>query len=413
MELKINLRGFDPKHIYKRNSTNCFYDSFRQMLVPLTNHNLLIYRMEMYAYKIMGVPKECLYASQSVRKYGINSTMVMDIVIHEKRDEELKPVAIIECRPLGKRLEETMTVQIEENAKKMGVNYIIVTNGTEAFSFISRPDRISYWRIDNIPKYDMVCAGQDMDITDEHDIRVEEAAKVLVVNGVLPPTRVVHKTETPEVVHPTKFNLDDTPDAVKPFVKAFVKGLKDTSVKIGERVLGDIHVFGDAGLRRKSAGYGSEKQNKGWQRIFLITDFYGSNQLVGIDVAPGQDGQPILSVSLDDYESRQVVLSLNLNKFMSVSGEKVHLAYDVKRAFPKEDDDFVESFIEIVEEKIPGLIKKGKVVFATFESSVLEGKESLTFENEAMVGMVMNLTAFALLVDEHREILKSYSKIMK
>lgn len=393
MDLKINLKQFAPKHTYMRNGAKCYLDPYRQMLVPVTPESLLQLKMEMYVNQVMGVPKNMMYMNQSFRKYGVDSSKQIDIVIHDTIDGEIKPVAIVECKAPDMALYHTTIAHIEGFAKKIGVNYLIVTNGTDVDSYISREDRLSFWKIDNVPDYETICNGHRAVLADEFAAQGVEA-KV--------------KKPAPKPQPSAKFNSKTTPKAIQPAVMSLVKGLRDDHSRFKHQAFGHITVLGDCGLRKKLTGFGSEKQSKTLQRTLLIKDFYGNHQLISFDLTPDLHGAPILSVTLDDYDSRQVVFTLDLNLCLSESEQGFDLCCDLDQLFSKEEERFVPELCQLIEKRMPQLKFDRQMAFGN-----LMLLEPFKLDQEESAQLLANLAAFALVVDEYREQLKSETKDFK
>ncbi len=389
MEVKINLKPYAPKSLYTRNGKKCFLDPFRQMLVPYTKESLLLYKMEMYVHQVMGVPKSMMYVNQSFRKYGIDASKVIDIVIHDMIDGEMKPVAIIECKSPGLALYHTTTAHIEDFAKKIGVNYLIVTNGNDVDSYISREDRLSFWKIDNIPDYETICNGHRAVLATTYALHPETAKK--------------KAAQVPPVA--PKFNAKRTPKPLQPIIMAMAKCLKDDRSKLQPQTIEELNMVGDCGLRKKLHGYGSDKAYNPLTRAILIKDFYDSFQLMSLEIGPDETGVALLNVGLDDYESRQVIYSLDLAECLTQHGHQIQLACKLNQLLSKETPEFVESFERFLHEKAPHLLQKHELIFGT-----LNDINTFKMDQEDIAAVIARLITFALVLDEYRELMKASQK---
>lgn len=393
MELKINLKEFVPKNTYSRKGAKCYLDPFRQMLVPLTRESLLLYKMEMYVNQVMGVPKNMMYINQSFRKYGMDSSKIIDIVIHDMIEGEMKPVAIIECKSPGLALYHTTTSHIEDFAKKMGVNYLIVTNGNDVDSYISRADRLSFWKIDNIPDYETICNGH-------REVLATEFAAHTGTTKAKKPVKKADQT--------VKFNSKTTPKEIQPVIMSLVKCFRDDHCRAKTQAFEQVAVVGDYGLRRKLSGFGSEKVSNSLLRTLLIRDFYNNHQLVSLNISPDSLGAPVLSVTLDDYDNRQVILNIDLVHCLKQHDERVTFSYSLTHGFANESDIFLQGLIQFVTDKAPQLLKHHDIAFGE-----LHFIEPLKMDQDEVAQLCMNVIAFALLLDEYREHIKSGQKASK
>lgn len=373
MDLKIDLKQFLPKQMYMRNGVKHFLDPYRQMLVPLTQENLLLYKMETYAVQVMGVPKQMVYTKQSFRKYGMDSSKVMDIVIHDQIKGEIKPVAIVECKSTSLKLCHTTTSHIEDFAKKNHVNYLIVTNGSEVDSYISREDRLSFWKIDNIPDYETIRKSYETE------------------DNTPTPAVKVKKIVTP------KFSSKRTPTLIQPIVMDWMRALNRESDKCGHQTFGGISIVGDCGLRKKLTGFGSDKVQNVLQRTFLIKDFQGNHQLISLDLAPDDSGAPILSVTIDDIDNRQVVLSLDLSLVLDIDEKQTSMSLSLKDYFKRENFDFNNELKQLIKERAPHLLDENKINFGCWENGA-----KIELNNNNFKEILIQLMSFAVILDEHR-----------
>lgn len=407
MDLKIKLKQFEPKKTYVRLGAKCYLDTFRQMLVPATPESLLLYKMEMYVHHVMGVPKNRMYVHQSLRKYGLDSTKILDIVIHDLVDGELKPVAIVECKTPGNSLYFTTIAHIEEFAKTINVNYLIVTNGDDVDSYISREDRNSFWKIDNVPNYETICTSHREMLAQEEAAKAS-APKTFAAKPGTPGAADKHpkKVERPKPV--LKFNSQLTPKEFQPVIMSLLKSLQDTTNKVKSQTVGGIRMVGDCGKRKKNTGFGSEKHPNTVLRTFLIKDFYDNHQLMSLDINPNQAGAPILSVTLDNYDNKQVIFDMDLNVCLKKNDQKVNLFYNFQKAFEANGPEFIAGLTQLVSEKCPEILRPN-----TLEFGQMNLTEPVTLAQEDASRALIQVMAFALLLDEYRETIKRTPKIAK
>jgi hypothetical protein len=340
----------------------------------------------------MGVPKNMMYINQSFRKYGIESSKVIDIVIHDMIDDEMKPVAIVECKSPGLALYHTTTAHIEDFAKKIGVNYLIVTNGNDVDSYISREDRLSFWKIDNIPDYETICNGHRAALATEFALHTDHKKK----------------KSSRKIEAAPKFNSKTTPKVIQPVVMGLVKCLSDDRSKLKPQMIDKLNFVGDCGLRKKLMGFGSEKHHNPLARTLLVKDFYNNHQMVSVDITPDLSGTPYLSVTLDDYDSRQVIYALDLSESLREDSKKIQMMCDFQTALPQENMEFLQALRQFISEKAPALIKDNHLYFGE-----LEGLVPFKMDQDEIAQVLAQLITFALLLDEYREQLKSATRDQK
>jgi hypothetical protein len=388
MDLKINLKSFTTPKTYTRLGLKTYLDPFRQMLVPLSSESLLLYKMEMYVHQVMGVPKNRMAIQQSLRKYGIDSTKVISIIVHDVVDGILTPVALVDCAAPGIPLSFATTTPLEEFAKAKNINYIIVTNGVEVDSYISRADRLSFWKIDNVPNYETICASHRE------------------LNATLDVTPPVTKTKAKSVV-PEKMSRKEHPHT--PIINALQEALKDSKNKLKAQKFSGIGIVGDCGKRKRGIKTNSDQVDTLLQRTFLVQDFHNNHQLMSIDIESNPNGIPNLSVTLDNLDNRQVIFSLDLHKDITLNDGQSELYIDLNTAFMVSGETFIEGLSHAIKEKLtdksqPGTLQinaQNKLTFGHIPMG-----SALTCTQQEVASLLINLLAFALILDEYRENIK-------
>lgn len=422
MDLSINLSTFPTPKTYIRYGIQTYIDPFRQMLVPQTPESILLYKMEMYVHKTMGVPKNRMLIQQSLRKFGINSTKVVSIVIQDVIDGHLAPIAIVDCATPGNPLSFVPIGHLEEFAKARNINYIVVTNGTEVDSYISRADRLSFWKIDNVPNYQTIQEGHHQmlatapAITPDSDL-VGAKAKAKAnakfngksnakTQGTLPQKPMLPPTNRPA-----------PPADMHPLILQIEEALKASKNKLTAQSYSGVQLVMDCGKRKKNTKATLTPVEASVQRTFLIEDFHKNHQLMAVDIEydTHMSGNPSIAVTLDHFEHRQTIFNLDFNADIKISAlESETPAYachlDLNIAFESSGSDFVTGLI--------GEIKKHLEQADLQETTQLKmiGPNQLylgTLSNKdshQLTQFLMTLMALALIIDEYRETLKRRRK---
>ncbi len=409
MDLRIDLSAYAPQKTYSRMGTKVFLDPFRQSLVPLSPENLLLYKMAMYVHHVMGVPKGRMAIQQSLRKYGVDSTKVVSIVVHDMIDGKLQPVALIDCAAPGNPLSFAPTTQLEEFAKSKGILYLVVTNGVEIDAYISRADRLTFWKIDNVPHYQTICTGHAQAppivvTAPVEDLKGKHAkSKSAKLTGTAKPTKAVPNQAQLSPEHMVQVTLLN-------------EALKDTKHKIGPQEHAGIKMVRDCGNRKKSIKLSEHSSEAVRQRAFIIEDFHKNHQLMCIDIDSEQGHPPTLSVTLDNVDHRQVVYALDFKSTLDFKGNTVIWTVDLGAMFKSYGPDFIEGLkVAIAEKTAPESASSALHLkdSTTLYLGSIATSETIYCNQPEIAALCMNLLAFALILDEYRETIKRVQKKAK
>lgn len=429
MDLSINLSPYPAPKTYPRYGTDAYIDPFRQILVPATPESILLYKMELYVHKTMGVPKNRMSIQQSLRKFGINSTKIISIVIQDVIDGRLVPIAIVDCTAPGKNLSFVPLSHLEEFAKMRHINYIIVTNGTEVDSYISRADRLSFWKIDNVPDYPTLQAGHRQMLETALPYKEPEdlvRAKAKVKQG--------EKINRPhgEKAAPIKLQRVDktgptTPPKTRPLhplMSQLETLLMVSKKRIPQTKHWGIELVLDCGKRKKGEKLSLSPVEASLQRTFLIEDYHKNHQLMSVDIEQGlhPSGNPAIAVTLDHFETRQTVFCFDFTTDIKVTeianatspqgpGYALHL--DLNLAFEASGYDFSSGLIAKIKAHAEAAKLDPLTEFKFIGPNQLFLGEVYSADDQSQAKLIMGLMALALIVDEYRETLKRDRKRQK
>ena len=130
MYIKEKLYEMPLPEKYLRNGKECFYDTYRKKLIPITPEEVVRQKIACWCEKELGTPGEMILLEQHLSHYQINSKDRADIIIHEENKEGfLMPLAIIECKAESVFLSEKTIQQCIRYADALKVNFVFVTLG--------------------------------------------------------------------------------------------------------------------------------------------------------------------------------------------------------------------------------------------------------------------------------------------
>lgn len=416
MDLSINLSPYPAPKTYMRYGTQAYIDPFRQILVPETPDSILLYKMEMYVHKTMGVPKNRMLIQQSLRRFGINSTKVISIVILDVIEGHLVPIALVDCASPSNPLSFVPLAHLEEFAKARNINYLIVTNGTEVDSYISRADRLSFWKIDNVPDYKTIQEGhQQMLLTSPptklpndkgHDKSKDQSkAKSPAKNA---DKKKKPTAEVPMPVAPSR------PVPIHPVVAHLSDLLVNSKQKLPLQKHCGITLALDCGKRKKVSKATLTPTETALQRTFLIEDLHKNYQLMAVDIEEGthSTGGTSIAVTLDHFEHRQTIFNLDfassirMTEVASTDAPRYECHLDLNLAFESSGSDFVTGLIgEIGRHMKEAKLEASQQLQMIGPNRLYLGTLS-TETPESGTQFFMAMMALALIVDEFRETLK-------
>ena len=136
MYIKEKLYEMPLPEKYLRNGKECFYDTYRKKLIPITPEEVVRQKIAYWCEKELGTPSEMILLEQHLSHYQINSKDRADIIIHEETQEGfLVPLAIIECKAESVFLSEKAIQQCVKYADALNVNFAFITNGIEIIAY--------------------------------------------------------------------------------------------------------------------------------------------------------------------------------------------------------------------------------------------------------------------------------------
>jgi hypothetical protein len=98
----IDLSSQPLPKIYKRKGKECYLDPIRKKLILITPEETIRQRVLSYIINELKVPMEMISVEDHLSHYGIKSSLRADILIKcFTKDDELIPIAVIECKAPG------------------------------------------------------------------------------------------------------------------------------------------------------------------------------------------------------------------------------------------------------------------------------------------------------------------------
>lgn len=390
MNIENALQEMDLPKIYIRNGKDCYYDTYRKKLVPVTPEEEIRQRVARWLEVQVLVPAECMILEQHLSHYGINTKDRADIVIHKvNTNGELQPLAVVECKAASVVLSDRTAEQCFRYADMLAVDYAFITNGIEiaVFHYDSATDK--YHQLAEVPTYSQMLTGDEF-----------------------------RSLETEQLPRPTMEQMLE-PEVQKQYAADFIIGPKTTPalakhiINLFEAFYDQEHclcrsegkyfrVVEDLGVRILSYGNAS-----GWDfvspyRSFLVKDNYGNHQILSLGFNAYGNDQTILCVGIDDYKKSHHALQLLVDKYVTVNGNSMTFNHSGKISVGHMGSGSTKELLTLIQKKMPYIFNCGKIELGNVPADIM-----LTLDNLALTNLVINLFDYALIRDEYRNNIKN------
>ena len=109
-----NLQNLHLPPVYTRNNKKCYLDPIRKKLIYITPEETIRQKMITYLIEKLNVPMDMLIVEQNLSHYGIKSRKRADIVIHKLENNQMLPIAVVECKAPNVYLDDKARDQMLE-----------------------------------------------------------------------------------------------------------------------------------------------------------------------------------------------------------------------------------------------------------------------------------------------------------
>ena len=392
MNIEKVLRAMDLPQIYIRNGKECYYDTYRKKLIPVTPEEEIRQRVAKWLEIQLRVPAECMILEQHLSHYGVATKDRADIVIHKVNVMgELQPIAVVECKAANVLLSDRTAEQCFSYADMLAVDYAFITNGIELAVFYYDTIKDKYLQLAEIPSFSQMLAG--------------DACRNL---------------ETEQFQRPTLEQMSK-PDIQTQYVSDYIIGAR-TSPSLARHIINLFEAFydqehtlcraegkyfsvvEDLGVRILSYGNAS-----GWDfvapyRSFLVKDIHDNHQILSIGFNAYGNDQTILCIGIDDYKKSHHALQLLMDKYVTEQNDMLTFHHSGRIAVGHLGSGSTQELIALTQKKMPYIINSGKI-----ELGIVPVDGLLTLENLELTNLIVNLFDYALLRDEYRKQIKKKS----
>ena len=384
--------------IYRRKGKECYLDPVRKKLVFITPEETVRQRVLSYIMNELKVPMEMISVEDHLSHYGIKSSLRADILIKCFTEEnELIPIAVIECKAPGIGLGEKTANQMLEYSDLLGCDYAMMINGDEFFCYYYAEKEKQYIQINNLPTYkdmlaDKFTAFDPGEFPDR--IPYNKISDWLKVNLDEYSTDVSEKTE--HSLACASFNL--------------LEGTLNPRYKMPVGQYKIFRLIEDYGVRMLSYGNAGGGIFYGPYRSFLI-EKDGSTEFVSIGFSTyGSFSKPdvcktVLNVAIDNEKETHHALQLVIDDNLRYTGNKFTFHHHGRIAVGNKGSGKVSELREFVRARYPQIISGNQ-----FNLGSLVFDRDWELNDPEVIKLVENLISYALVRDEYRAFVKEHRR---
>jgi hypothetical protein len=393
VRINFDLESIALPPIYKRNGQDCFFDPYREKLIPVTPEEIIRQKIAGWLETKLNVPGNCMILEQHLSHYQIASKDRADIIIHEEvENNALAPLAVVECKANTVIISDKTLEQCFRYANDLGINYAFVTNGVEFLSYRYDEKADQYIELETPPSY------ADM------------------VNGVLGESKTYNVFERPDLDAAKEPNIQKmyTDDfiigtATKPSLAAHIinlfECLIDTTKTLSKTSGKRFTIVKDVGTRISSYGNASGYDFVAPYRCFLIKDKSGNHQIVSFGFNAYGNDQTILCVAIDDFKKSHHALQLLMDRYAHPVFNELRFTHTGRIAVGHSGSGSSKDLLNKVFTERPDLYANGELRLGTVPTDI-----QLTMDHPAVTDLFINLIDYALIRDEYRTTIKASQK---
>lgn len=390
MYIKEKLYEMPLPEKYLRNGKECFYDTYRKKLIPITPEEVVRQKIAYWCEKELGTPSEMISLEQHLSHYQINSKDRADIIIHEETQEGfLVPLAIIECKAESVFLSEKAIQQCVKYADALNVNFAFITNGIEIIAYKYCEKNKKYDLLTEPPKYMQMITG---------DIKIVEDA--VCVERPSYSSLFTEKTQQQyidDLIIGEKTNLNYRAYAIN-----LLEALLDGERTINRYLDCSFEIIKDLGVRLLSYGNAAGYDYFAPYRSFLIKDPKGNNQIVSIGFNAYGNGKTILCVAIDDFKKSHHALQLLFDKYMILNKGTMSFVHNGQIAIGHSGSGKAAELIKFINNKNYKLVSNDKIYLGKIDAN-----KNIYLDSNDVSEFLFNIIEYALLRDEYRDIFKA------
>ncbi|MBQ3010920.1 MAG: type I restriction enzyme HsdR N-terminal domain-containing protein [Oscillospiraceae bacterium] len=391
----IDLSSQPLPKIYIRKGRECYLDPIRKKLIYITPEETVRQQVLSYLINDLKVPVGMISVEDHLSHYGLKTSLRADIIIKcYTKNDELIPIAVIECKAPGVGLGEKTANQMLDYSDLLGCDYAMMINGEEFFCYYYVGQEERYIQINSLPSY--------KDMLSDKFVAFEPGEF---------PERISYN-EIPEYL---KNNIDELSFDISDKTE---HGLACAAFNLLEGILSPYHrmpagqyqifrLLEDYGVRMLSYGNAGGGVFYGPYRSFLI-ERNGSTEFVSIGFSTyGSFSNPevcktAMNIAIDNEKESHHSLQLVIDDNLRYIGNRFTFYHHGRIAVGNKGSGKVSELREFVAARYPQIIS-GK----QFNLGTLLYDRDWELDDPEVIKLMENLISYALVRDEYRAFVKA------
>ena len=390
MLIENELKPIELPKKYQRNGHDCFFDPYREKLIPVTPEEIIRQKVAAWLEAKLSVPRNCMILEQHLSHYQIDSKDRADIIIHQVDENGmLAPIAVVECKADSVAISNKTLEQCFGYADCLGINYAFVTNGISFLSYHYNEKENKYVELVAPPVYaDMVNGTQG-------EIKTYDEFKRPSLDECKDPA--IQEQYTSDFI----IGIATKPSMATHIIN-LLECLLDTTKTLSAKVGRQFSIVEDIGVRISSYGNAAGYNFVAPYRCFLIKDKFGNHQIVSFGFNAYGNDQTILCVAIDDFKKSHHALQLLMDRYAHPIFNELRFTHTGRIAVGHSGSGSSKDLLDKVSLELPNLYSKGELRLGMIPTDIL-----LTMDHPAVTDLLINLIDYALIRDEYRAAIKA------
>jgi len=378
----------DEPRIFMRNGKQCYFDNATKKLRIITPEETVRQKLIAYMNKVMKVPIEAIDVEVPISRFVHGVKGRMDLIVFGLSNEHRTLLLVVECKAPNVLLTDDVFQQADKYVEVVNAPFVGVTNGYEFI--IDHWNGKEYKRVEGVPNYSELCDPINLkmiDITpmkytrldfstlDSDDIYNMAIREYII--GVL----------TPRMYVPFIMNLHDC--------------IMDDSVICDSIDINGYESVTDMGKRFTRFSNASGGGYDGIYRYFLLKDLDGDTQIASIGVFSYSERHSIILVAIDDYDTHNSALQLNIELNVTLNENYVNVWHNGRMTVGNIGAIRSAEVIRFIAEKSERLVKNGKVFLGRLDNS-----KRFYMDSIEIAEFLSKIIEYAFLRNEFRDIIK-------
>ena len=379
--------------IYRRNGKDCYLDNIRQKMIIITPEETIRQKVIGFLINDLNVPADMIGVEERLAEYQLDSQLRADIVIWKKIEQDLHPIAVIECKAPNVAIDDRGMHQVKNYCKKLNAEYAMITNGYD-FRFFYYDEK-NFQEMNDFPNYEEMLDGMIYEYTPPAPFqRIPfESLRQFVCKFNEYRQNVIGSSSD-----------DDIAEIGINLYECFM----DTKHKMPVGKYRMFTLLKDYGIRNLTYGNSSGGKFNGNYRSFLIK-YKRSVEFVSFSIstyytnAKPDEIKTALNIAIDDEKSAHHSLEYALDKNIDIENDDTVVFYhDGKMAVGNVGSAKVDDLKALVKKKYPDIIDDGEICLGRLKMNRL-----WRLDLKRVINVMENMILYALVRDELRKKIKT------